>query len=144
MRIRIHDTGLNHGLFNPCWKLLRYGFVCVVTVQWQKGDLNSKPSIFSDLDEKVLLLYHQETPIQLESERIIMLHPCDSVILHGFSEVFVEEGDGFGDGLVYIPLYGGDGEIAAHCPPVVHLRELQDCHTFTQHLLGQSTLEINQ
>jgi len=58
--------------------------------------------------------------------------------------VFVEEGDGFGHGFVYVPLYGGDGEVAAHCPPVVHLGELQDCHTLTQHLLGQPTLQINK
>jgi len=58
--------------------------------------------------------------------------------------VFVEEGDGFGHGFVYVPLYGGDGEVAAHCPPVVHLGELQDCHAFTQHLLGQPTLSICQ
>jgi hypothetical protein len=40
-----------------------------VTVQgWQKGGLNSEPSMISDLDEKVLPLYRQGPPIRFLSK----------------------------------------------------------------------------
>ncbi len=52
----------------------RYQCKTSVTVQWQKGVLNSEPFVTSDLDEKVLPLYQEGPPIHLESEWVFMEH----------------------------------------------------------------------
>jgi hypothetical protein len=47
-----------------------------VTVQgWQRVDLNSEPSMISDLDEKVLPLYRQGPPIHFQYGLKFMMHP---------------------------------------------------------------------